>query len=286
MRATGPLPYAQMLAMLGGAAPARAELPTYKVQYGSREQDFAVVHPAAGSAPLLLLHQAGGHTPSTEHIAFAIQREGSFTVLNLEWQEDEDGRSIWEFDVGQIEEAIAYVRLHAAELNVDPSRLAMLGGSRGANLSLLTSLEENAAAPGTVKAVVDLSGDADPAKQIERARNGELSKTVARKLSNVYGCEPVLKSCPMAYIERWSPIAQSVHISPRDVPRRLRSGEIDGVACRRVRAPREAGRTRRPRRSVRAGKRARLQLLEIHAPRRDGVPRRPRMSVRGGERGN
>ena len=116
--------------------------------------------------------------------------------------------------VGQIDEAIAYVQLHAAELNVDPSRLAMLGGSRGANLSLLTSLEENAAAPGTVKAVVDLSGDADPAKQIERARNGELSKTVARKLSNVYGCEPVLKSCPMAYIERWSPIAQASTSAP------------------------------------------------------------------------
>jgi hypothetical protein len=196
------------------AATAQAEQSTYTVHYGPLEDDYAIVHPAPGGVPLLLLHEAGYSTAQTEAIAFGIQREGAFTVINLEWDESQIAGGIWEYDVGQIEEAVEYVRLHAAMLGVDASRLEMLGGSRGANLAMLAALEMNATAPGTVKAVAALSGDADPMSQIERARRGELTFGIPLKLSRVYDCRPILKSCPTAYIRRWSPIEKASASAP------------------------------------------------------------------------
>ncbi len=135
-----------------------------------------------------------------------------FTVLNLEWQDND--RQPWASDVGQIEQAVAYVQAHAGKLGVDSNRLAMLGGSRGANLALLTSMDLNAAVPGTVKAIAALSGDADPAETIERAQRGETSERIAKKLSNVYGCAPILVNCPTAYIKQWSPKVKAAASAP------------------------------------------------------------------------
>ena len=114
----------------------------------------------------------------------------------------------------QIEEAVRYVQAHAAELGVDASKLEMLGASRGANLAMLTSQNMNAAAPGTIKGIAALSGDANPAKQIERGQRGELEQGTAGKLSRVYGCEPVLVNCPMEYVEEWSPFAKASVTAP------------------------------------------------------------------------
>jgi hypothetical protein len=190
------------------AGSAHAEPTPYRVQYAAKERDFAIVHPAPGGIPLLLMHEAGHTYAETEAIATTLAAEGSFAVLNLEWQEPRATR-IWAFDVAQIEAAVGYVRAHAAELGVDASRLAMLGGSRGANLALLSSMDLNAAAPGTVRAIAALSGDADPMETIERAQRGETSERIAKKLSKVYGCEPVLVNCPVAYVEEWSPRAKA-----------------------------------------------------------------------------
>jgi hypothetical protein len=196
------------------AGTSQAEPAAYTVHYGPLEDDYAVVHPAPGRVPLLLLHEAGYSTEQTEAIAFGIQREAAFTVINLEWDESPLSGGIWEYDVGQVEEAVEYVRLNAVALGVDANRLEMLGASRGANLAMLAGLELNAAAPGTVKAVAALSGDADPISQMERARRGELTFGVPLKLSRVYGCRPILKSCPTAYIRRWSPIEKASSSAP------------------------------------------------------------------------
>ena len=182
------------------------------VQYGPLWNDFAVVHPG-GPSPLLLLHEAGETYAETEAIATAIARQGQFTVLNIEWQAA-SGKQIWGFDTGQIEEAVRYVRAKGSELGVDPAQLAMLGGSRGANLALLTSMNMDAVAPGTVRVIASLSGDANPAKQIERGQRGELDPFVGSKLSKVYGCKPVLVECPADYVAEWSPVDKASATAP------------------------------------------------------------------------
>jgi acetyl esterase/lipase len=183
----------------------------HRVQYATPTKDFAQVYPG-GPAPLLVMHEAGWSYAETENISARIAAEGVFTVFNLEWQ-DKD-RQPWGSDVGQIKQAVAYVQAHAGGLGVVATRLAMLGGSRGANLALLTSMELNAAVPRTVKAVVALSGDADPAETINRAQRGETPERTAGKLSNVYGCEPILVSCPTAYIDQWSPTMKAASSAP------------------------------------------------------------------------
>jgi dienelactone hydrolase len=190
------------------AASASAE---QRVQYAAYAKDFAQVHPG-GSIPLLLLHEAGWTYESTQRIAAAMAEVG-FTVLNLEWQEY-SGRGIWGFDTAQIEEAVRYVQANAGSLGVDATHLTMLGGSRGANLALLTALDMDLAAPGTVKAIAALSGDVDPAKQIERGQRGELDSGAAGRLSKAYDCEPILVNCPAYYVARWSPLEKATARAP------------------------------------------------------------------------
>ena len=72
----------------------------------------------------------------------------------------------------------------------------------------------DAAVPGTVAAVASLSGDVNPAKQIERAQRGELVEAVALKLSRAFACRPILKSCLMDYIEQWSPYVKASASAP------------------------------------------------------------------------
>jgi acetyl esterase/lipase len=196
-----------LLASLAITASAQAQI----VQYGAASNDLAYVH-SGGEVPLLLMHESGHTYTETETIAGELAREG-FTVLNLEWHEGPESQP-WAFLTGEIEEAVHYVQAHAQQLRVTPGRLVMLGGSRGANLALLTAMNMNAAVPGTVKAIAALSGDADPAEMIERAQRGETSERIAAKLSTVYGCEPVLVNCPASYIEEWSPMVKAAPSSP------------------------------------------------------------------------
>jgi dipeptidyl aminopeptidase/acylaminoacyl peptidase len=128
------------------------------VFYGDGSSEYAVLY-RGGPAPsvhptVLLLHENGASTKSVNPYALSLQSEG-FTVLALEWGKiaEKYGARIWEPLTNEIKSAIAYFQepVRAAELGVIPDRIAMVGGSRGANLSLLTSLKANLAVPGTIK---------------------------------------------------------------------------------------------------------------------------------------
>ncbi len=194
------------------AAAQAGQEPT-QVVYGETAKQFAMLFPG-GSAVVLLLHENGWTWRSVRDEAEALQRSG-YTVLDLEWN-PVSGEQIWGATTAQIETAVRFVRGHAAALHVDPQRLAMVGGSRGANLALLTSLNMNAKETGTVKAVVSLSGDVNPLAEIERIRaaGGETNSVAEEKLTKTYGCEPHLESCPIAYIEEWDPFAKVSATAP------------------------------------------------------------------------
>jgi dienelactone hydrolase len=195
---------------LSSASAQASKVVPQTVGYGPAPAQFAELY-AGGPATVLLLHENGETWKAVSPYAEQLRLAG-FTVVDLEWEKVKEkvGSEVWGPLTSQIETAIGYVRSHAAALGVDPARLAMVGGSRGANLSMLTALNVDLAEPGTIKAVVSLSGDANPRAQIERTthelENGEpVDKKALNKITKTYGCEKKLTNCPLGYVAEWSP---------------------------------------------------------------------------------
>jgi acetyl esterase/lipase len=183
-----------------GVASAKKQPPT--VTYGASAADAATIYPA-GSTPVILLHERGKSASSIKGVAKYLQEQG-LTVFALDWEEPRGEGGIFPFDTKQVEEGIAYVGAHAAQWKVNPGKLAIVGGSRGALLAMVIGERANDSAPGTVKVVVSLSGAANPKRSIERARNGEGAKKELGALDSAYGCSP--RSCDEAYVSEWSPV--------------------------------------------------------------------------------
>jgi acetyl esterase len=208
-----PITLALALVLSGVASAQRGAQPApTTAQYGPQMDETAVVYPS-GAIPLLLLHEKGQTTSALASKAKVLQREG-FTVFNLEWKPASGKKGIFPAETEQIETAVAYVRAHAAQWSVDPSKLVMVGASRGALLALLVGERENALARGTVKAVVSLSGQVNPQASIERARRGELESVMTGTLAQAFGCTKDLSSCPEAYVREWSPLDKVTSSAP------------------------------------------------------------------------
>ena len=186
------------------------------VKYGAGADEFGMIFPG-GEAVVIMLHEAGQGWKVLRPQSKQLQSAG-YTVLDLEWNAIH-GPQIWQPLTAQIESAVNYVRAHAAALEVDPGRIALVGGSRGANLALLASLNMNQARPGTIKSVVSLSGDVDPMAQIGRVvyareENEPVNRTAEVKISETYGCRSRLRDCPFPYIEEWDPYLKISSTAP------------------------------------------------------------------------
>jgi alpha/beta hydrolase fold len=200
-----------------------------QVTYGSGPTEYLERY-AGGPATVFIMHELGAHWNEVSSEAEYLQREGNFTVLDVEWPgvKEKYGLRIWGTLTDEIKRAIVAAREHAALWGIDESRFAMVGGSRGANLSLLTSLKANLAEHGTIKAIVSLSGDPNVVAQIQRNREKilkkeEPDKKAVSKISKSYGCQKELADCPVGcppeppvccsgeppecepnYVEKWS----------------------------------------------------------------------------------
>jgi dipeptidyl aminopeptidase/acylaminoacyl peptidase len=206
-RLLGAVVVASMFAFAGTA---QAAEPDSVVSYGPEATDTAAVY-LAGRVPVLLLHEKGQTWTMVRGQASSLQNAG-FTVFDLEWSATHHG--IFPYETNQIEGAIAFVRAHAAAYRVDPERLAVVSASRGALLALLATERANAKAPGTVKALVALSGQPNSEAAIERARRGELAKVMVGNLADAFGCDKELAWCPEEYVYEWSAINKASARSP------------------------------------------------------------------------
>jgi acetyl esterase/lipase len=210
----------------GGEQGTRAET------YGPQSQDFFTVYPG-GPAAVLLLHENGHVSTSMRGTAELLQKAG-YTALAMEWRKvpEPPGGEIWGPLTEQIEEAVRYTDAHASALGIDPKRLAMVGGSGGANLSLLTALDVDAVAPGTIKAVASLSGDVDPQAELERTLASEAqgespNEKVIRKFARTYGCKGGLQECPMEYMQQWSPFQKATEMSGGATPPMMLAASVE-----------------------------------------------------------
>lgn len=107
--------------------------------------------------------------------------------------------------VENVEAAVRWVRAHARRLHVDPRRIALLGGSAGANLAVLTALEGHGPNDrgDRVGAVVSWSGPMDLAS---------FARQVPGFVSPYLGCRP--EACP----ERADLASPDHHVDPSDPP--------------------------------------------------------------------
>ncbi len=190
------------------------------LSYGPSANEVANVYPSATpNSPIVVLVHGGGWRKQGALGKFELPSKSlqaaGFTVVEINY--DQDSRTVPAFPLepNEVASAARWAISHAASFSGDPSELFLLGGSAGANLVDLVGEELNAAAPGTVRAVVSLSAPTNfvnlmPMLEENTITNEDFNLSVHRALG--IGEEAPL---PVSYAERWSP---SLQVSAKTCP--------------------------------------------------------------------
>ncbi len=107
------------------------------------------VYLAASDKPLpvmIHIHGGGWRGGSKTHVPGWLMkavREGQFSVVSVEYRFTDVAPHPAQVD--DCMRAIQFIRLHAAEWNIDPQRIGVTGGSAGGHLTLWVALHDDAA---------------------------------------------------------------------------------------------------------------------------------------------
>jgi dienelactone hydrolase len=114
---------------------------------------FGTFYPGAGQGPwpaVMLLHMNGGQRSDWDAFARQLAGEGyAALAIDMRGHGDTGGQSDWELAAGDLQQVWAYL---TSREDVDETRAAIAGASIGANMSLVTGVEEP-----SVKTVIMLS---------------------------------------------------------------------------------------------------------------------------------
>ena len=206
---------AVVLATAAGASAATrpaAELPPYEnLRYGPSPFEVANVYPAAEpGAPIVVLVHGGGWRKQgvlgrLRDVARALQRDGS-TVVEINYDQDSPLTPAFPTEPNDVAAATRWTIANAASFNGDPSTMILLGGSAGGNLVALAAEQLDVANPGTVDAVISLSGPTDflalwPKLEGDTVVAESFDKSVHWALGMSTEGSPF----PAAYAQQWSP---------------------------------------------------------------------------------
>jgi len=185
-------------------------------------QTVTVYRPTTPTGPsVVLVHGGGFRSSAGEARKLAIYADNlaadGDTVFVVNYRTDAGGVGI----AGQVADVVAgtqWTLAHAAGFGARPDRLTIIGGSSGGLLAEDATLQLDAAAPGTVKAVISLSGTQDFATAFSYwlAIPGPAAQLHVTNLADVLGCTYVrinhvrTYTCPMAVETRYSPDLQVV----------------------------------------------------------------------------
>jgi acetyl esterase/lipase len=121
---------------------------------------------AAAPAPVVICIHGGGWKAGTRssyvHLGPLLAARG-YAAFAIDYRLVKKNANQYPAAVDDVRAALHYVRAHAAELNVDPDAVVLLGDSAGGHLAALVGLTERPA----VKAVVGVFGVYDLAAQWE-----------------------------------------------------------------------------------------------------------------------
>jgi acetyl esterase/lipase len=119
---------------------------------------------SAAPAPVVIaIHGGGwkvGSRDSYQHLGGLLAGRG-YAVFSIDYRLVRKDQNRYPAAADDVRAALKYVREHAAELNVDPQRVALMGDSAGGHLAALVGLTERPAP----KAVVGIFGVYDMAAQ-------------------------------------------------------------------------------------------------------------------------
>jgi acetyl esterase len=114
-----------------------------------------------GAFPVAIIVHGGGWVAgdrkSNVEPLFRPLADGGFVCFSISYRLAKD-LSVLGAAVEDVEQAIRYVRAHAAEFNGDPDRIALVGESAGGQLAAMAALGKEGSA---IKAVVSLYAPAD-----------------------------------------------------------------------------------------------------------------------------
>ncbi|WP_288338638.1 alpha/beta hydrolase [uncultured Sphingomonas sp.] len=203
----------------------------YQTLPGYRPQIVDIyVPPAKGPHPLILyIHGGGwvsGHTRHSGALAdfpkvlASLAGEG-FVVASLEYRLS--GEAKFPAQLQDANAALRFLRAHAADYGIDPTRVGVWGGSAGGHLAALTAvscrdtgLDPAAANDGCVQAAVTWYGVYDFRGMTATPDGNSAGK-------RLLGCEG---TCPDDKLAAVSPVT---HIGAKDPPFLLIHGEDDKV---------------------------------------------------------
>jgi acetyl esterase/lipase len=147
-----------------------------------------------------------------------------YEVFDVEYRMPPPER--WRDEIGDVKSALGWLAAHAADYHVDPTRISVMGGSAGANLSLLAAYTVNDAAlppstgvaPVNVRCVINIYGPTDMAL-LYRVNN---SPAFVRPDVRAY-----IGGTPEEFPDRYRAVSPLTHVSAQCPPTLTLTGTHD-----------------------------------------------------------
>ncbi len=227
--------FAALVLMLSDVCPAQAEEAftiTHDVVYGHKAGmalTFDVVTPTQNDKDVGILFMVSGGWVSHWFPAEAVMQKGTGSASIFSSLVDEGytlflvrhGSSPYfkvPDAVADVRRAVRYIRLHADDLEVDPDRLGVCGGSAGGHLSLML---------GTASDPGDASADDEIERQSDRVA-AVVAYFPPTKLDEFFHLTPQFPALDFDHklAESVSPL---LHVTPDDPPTLLVHGDKDDL---------------------------------------------------------
>jgi acetyl esterase/lipase len=161
-----------------------------RVVYGPRpEFDRADVFasPTPGSPLVILVHGGGWRLQTGLYFlrkeALQLQAHG-FTVVEINYEQDNTTRPAFPIEPEAVVTATRWAVANAATYNANPANVVLVGGSAGGNLVALAAEQMDTSHPGSVRAVVSLSGPMNFETLVPMVQDGEI--TNASLITSIY----------------------------------------------------------------------------------------------------
>jgi acetyl esterase/lipase len=130
------------------------------VQYGTHDGttligDLNLPEGTENRPAIVAVHGGGWQLASRDiykYMAPYLAARG-YAVFSIDYRLTRDGKNRYPAAVNDVRAAVQWIRGHAADLNIDPARIALMGDSAGAHLGSLVALAGDS--PGFVDAYPD-----------------------------------------------------------------------------------------------------------------------------------
>jgi acetyl esterase/lipase len=199
--------------------------------YGPRYRENLDVYASHTSrSPMVVLVHGGGWRSydalsKFEVESLALQQQG-FTVFTINYDQDTATTPAFPLEPEDVTAATRWAIANASTFNADPTNVFLLGGSAGGQLVATVAQQLDAAAPGTVKGVISLSGPENFRSLIalieaKVVTNEEFVTSVYRALGReLEGPSYIFANAfeQEAYEARWSP---ALNVASTNCPRWL-----------------------------------------------------------------